>query len=327
MSYGRTWDTIDQIEHPHLILPHYTIKGHFYINSKLGQLIKQLKKSEIIIVTQYASISSQIAMYYSGIFKKKFIFWSESIEGVAYEQNPLVKNNYLASKFRSMAIFPIDKWAIECWAIGTKAVKSMAIKMPNKVIKKYFYYSNLKPFMSSQNKVEKNITNFTFLGSAIYRKGFDILIDAVNVLNKKGINNFKIQVFGKGPLLKTIPSDLQQYFVLHGFLNQTELKQQLQKCNALVFPSRYDGWALAVIESLAMGLICIVSSQTGAKEAIKDGYNGWVLKENSSSHLADKMLLLITNKFKYNPDQIKKTAIPFNLNSGVLDFKSLIENI
>ena len=324
MSFGRSWDTVDQIKHPYLILPHYTIKGHFYINGKLNHLISLLKKSDLIIITQYASISAQVAMYFSSLSRKKWVFWSESIEGVAYEQNPLIRNKWLAEVARDIAIYPIKNWASECWGIGTKAIDSMANKMPKKKLEKFFYYSDLTPFLNSSNIANDTPIKFVFLGSVIFRKGFDLLIGAIESLKTRGIKSFEVHVFGEGPLLEAIPENLKSYFILHGFLNQSALREKLKVCHALVFPSRYDGWGLAVIEALAMGLVCIVSSQTGAKEAIQEDKNGWTLKGETPRELADKMKLYIENNKFYKTNIVKQTASRFDLAHGVSDFKRLI---
>lgn len=322
------WNMEEQIKHPYLILPHYIIKGHFYINGMMGQIVTQIRKSNLVIVTQYASLSTQLAMYLSSVFGKKWIFWSESIEGVAYEKRPLVQNEWLASKLRSVAIYPIKRWATECWAIGNKAVDSMRMKMPDKKICKYFYYSDLSEFINSRPPTRVGFTKFAFLGSASYRKGFDLLIAAVEILRLKKANDFVIEVYGDGPLLQSVTKDISRYFVLHGFIDHDALIREMSQCNALVFPSRYDGWGLAVIEALAMGLYTIVSFGAGAKEAIMDGLNGHVLQENTAVELAESMEFYMANKQRLSDVQIiKGTAKPFTLEQGVSDFQNLLGDL
>ncbi len=59
---------------------------------------------------------------------------------------------------------------------------------------------------------------------------------------------------------------LQDNVVLKGFVPDKELVVLLNSSKLFVFPSRYDGFALAVAEAMACGLPCIISDISALRE-------------------------------------------------------------
>ena len=83
-----------------------------------------------------------------------------------------------------------------------------------------------------------------------------------------------------------------------GFVSQKELPSIYVISDAVVFPSLYDEtWARAVNEAMACGLPIIASRKVGATgDIVRDGINGFVVKEGDVEELADKMRLLVTDR-------------------------------
>ena len=257
-----------------------------------------MNSAELVIIGQYASITMQIAMYYCSIRRIPWVFWSESISGVLYGDSPLVKSEKLRRLFRSLAIIPIQKWPCQCWGIGDKAIDSFKLSLPHTRFEKYFYYSDLSPYFDlTQQKINSRCLSFLFSGSLSFRKGFDLLIGAVGKLNKEGIHQFQVHVVGTGPLEDSIPDNLKKYFKLNGFVQRNTLPSFYKDIDVFVFPSRYDGWGMALIEALASGIPVIASPFSGAAvEVIETDLNGWILKDLNIVRLAEKMKWCIANK-------------------------------
>ena len=64
---------------------------------------------------------------------------------------------------------------------------------------------------------------------------------------------------------------------------QTDIRPFLWSSNAFVFPSEYEGFALASLQAAAAGLPLITTSINGTEEFIVDGVNGWVVERTSAS--------------------------------------------
>ena len=63
----------------------------------------------------------------------------------------------------------------------------------------------------------------------------------------------------------------------------------LNQSKWLVLPSRGDSFGLVVSEAIFCGTPAIVSNIGGMKDQVKDGVNGYILKENTPEYLAQKI--------------------------------------
>lgn len=64
---------------------------------------------------------------------------------------------------------------------------------------------------------------------------------------------------------------------------------ELGKADVLVHPSFSDGFGYAPMEALACGVPVIVTEDTGMKEHIRDGIDGWVVPTGSVDDLRDRL--------------------------------------
>lgn len=77
----------------------------------------------------------------------------------------------------------------------------------------------------------KDIINFIVIGALQKkRRNTDILINAVDILVKNNITNFKITVVGKGSL-NHLPKHLRKYFEIKGRLNFEEMYSELENAD------------------------------------------------------------------------------------------------
>jgi UDP-glucose:(heptosyl)LPS alpha-1,3-glucosyltransferase len=49
--------------------------------------------------------------------------------------------------------------------------------------------------------------------------------------------------------------------------------------DAFVLPTFYEAWGMVIIEAMASGLPVLTSRNAGAAEAVKVGFNGWLLDD------------------------------------------------
>ena len=116
-------------------------------------------------------------------------------------------------------------------------------------------------------------------------KGHRIAIDAVNQLNKFGI---KAHLDILGPSHKEIPTTGNGISV-HGWVERRRLEEISAKAGLLLVPSTHEGMPLVVLDALASGLPCLVS--TTSAEFI--GKGGRVVDSLESSAWADAIQSII----------------------------------
>lgn len=78
---------------------------------------------------------------------------------------------------------------------------------------------------------------------------------------------------------------------------QKDMSEFYSSIDCLVAPSIEDTFNLAVLEAMAHKKPCIVSTNAGASEIIKDGQNGYIfeMKGSPEKNLAEKLVLFINN--------------------------------
>lgn len=131
---------------------------------------------------------------------------------------------------------------------------------------------------------------FLFAGASIHRKGFDLLLEALERVVAE-VPDARLRVVGpRGDAAHL----LEQYATLPieeiGPLDQRRLAAEFSRADCLVLPSRNDSYAMVVTEALAAGLPAIVSEMVGAKDLIREGENGWIVPAGDAAPLAERML-------------------------------------
>jgi glycosyltransferase involved in cell wall biosynthesis len=134
-------------------------------------------------------------------------------------------------------------------------------------------------------------TKFVFVGTASRRKGFDILLEAFR-LTSSAFPSAELHVIGDpesaSGFMRYSPSDK---IVIHGKHSRLELAHMLGWMDCLVLPSRIEAFGMVVVEALAAGIPCIVTSTVGAAEVITAGKNGWIVPAGSLVALSKQMSL------------------------------------
>ena len=117
-----------------------------------------------------------------------------------------------------------------------------------------------------------------FVGSLIYRKGFDVLLRAWSAISRVrpdshlilvGQNQFldeaRAAIFFDEQLAQ-LPTSAETH--LHQLGVRDDISQLLQASVLFVFPSRREGFGTVMIEAMASGLPCIVAEQPGITDYI-----------------------------------------------------------
>jgi glycosyltransferase involved in cell wall biosynthesis len=148
-------------------------------------------------------------------------------------------------------------------------------------------------------KVQASLMNKQAIavGRLAYEKGFDLLIDAWQLVSKKH-PDWKLNLFGDGnqkqDLLQRIADKgLEEVIKIHEPVD--DIQSRYQEHDLLVFPSRYlDALPMVLIEAMASGLpLASFNSPCGPKDLIRDGVNGFLVQTGDITTLSEKIIALI----------------------------------
>lgn len=173
--------------------------------------------------------------------------------------------------------------------------KTFPVKVQNNSIVISNAISNKKAYDIKVNN-KKNVV--TAMGRLSSQKGFDMLIKAFSIVNKKN-SSYILKIFGDGSdrniLQNLIDSlELHDYVQLCGTKN--DAINDIANSKIFVLSSRYEGMPNALIEAMATGTACISTDcKFGPSELINDGKNGLLVPVDDVEALAEKILFLIEN--------------------------------
>lgn len=154
---------------------------------------------------------------------------------------------------------------------------------------KFFPFGYFVPrtSLSPVAAAEKNAgLTLVFIGTLIVRKGLDVLIQAVEALNRQGVR-VQLAVYG--------PGDASRYHFnettirYRGLIPFGGAQQIIAGYDLLVLPSRYDGWGVVVNEALLAGVPAICSDRVGAAAVVAKWQCGAVFRSEDAADLALKI--------------------------------------
>jgi glycosyltransferase involved in cell wall biosynthesis len=126
--------------------------------------------------------------------------------------------------------------------------------------------------------------DFVFAGSFIARKGLDILMEGIR---KSGITTSRFCFLGSGEYQHMI-EELSKKLPVDMFINltQDQMRMVFNESRFIILPSREEPFGLVITEALYCGTPAIVAPIGGLLEQVQEGFNGFVLEENTPDAIA-----------------------------------------
>ncbi|HNX73812.1 MAG TPA: glycosyltransferase [Spirochaetales bacterium] len=159
------------------------------------------------------------------------------------------------------------------------------------------------PILRKEGGVLLNVPDdsfvFVYVGQHIPEKNVDLIIDALNLLNQKGIP-FKMVFIGDGRYRGAMEQKVGQFGLsrnveFRGIVRDREfIKRAYARADLLLFPSLYDTSSLTIKEAAALQLPAVVIRDSPTAEGIVDGENGF-LSNNDERDYADTIVRAMQN--------------------------------
>lgn len=137
--------------------------------------------------------------------------------------------------------------------------------------------------------------NFIFVGTFTDRKDPETLLRALALTSLTG---WKLTMIGDGPLrarsidlAKDLNLDQRVTFV-RSMTNDAVLNS-IASSDALILPSKYDGWGAVVSEALMAGTPVILTRECGASDLVRSGLQGSIFEASQPAQLAEALSKLL----------------------------------
>lgn len=216
----------------------------------------------------------------------------KSVALIGSERCSILERNFFGKIFSQFAAKKCDGFIFQTNDIRNyypSKVAKKSIVIPNAISNSSVY--NVKT-ISKENVI-------TAMGRLDEQKGFDVLIKAFSIVNKK-YHNYVLKIFGEGEERNNLQEliselNLQKKIKLCGI--KSDAINDIANSKIFVLSSRYEGMPNALIEAMATGTACISTDcKFGPSELINDGKNGLLTPVDDVEVLAEKMLILIENE-------------------------------
>jgi glycosyltransferase involved in cell wall biosynthesis len=142
--------------------------------------------------------------------------------------------------------------------------------------------------------VDDGVFRVVYTGSVTVTKGVPVLLEAFSRFSRK---DAQLTIVGN-----TSTRSMRKY--MENWINRdTRIRlapgdplPYVQQADLYVHPSVEDGLAYAPLEAMACGVPVIVTDDTGMKEYVRDGENGYVVPTGSWEAILERMEAIANSK-------------------------------
>lgn len=157
----------------------------------------------------------------------------------------------------------------------------------------------LKDYGEPTKTVEKNKVTFLVFGNIIRYKRIDLLLKAVNILNKKGIFNFKVKIAGNCKDWASNYAPLIEHPEIYDLdirrIPNEAVADLFAESDYFVMPYQDIAQSGAITVAFRYNLPVLCSDIEQFSEFVTDGVTGFTFKSQDEQALADKMEWILNN--------------------------------
>lgn len=175
-------------------------------------------------------------------------------------------------------------------------------------------------------KKEDDVFRVIYCGILGYKKGVQYLLEAFRSLALK-----KAELLFIGHIHSNFRKVLEKYsgwFRHVDFLPNYELYREYSQGSVFVFPSLEDSFGKVTVEAMACGLPAIVTENSGSKDVVRDGVDGFIVPVRDTESLKKKLLFLYEDKRsrrEMGENAMRRARQEFNLEKYYKRITSAIE--
>jgi L-malate glycosyltransferase len=170
-------------------------------------------------------------------------------------------------------------------------------------------------FVPAENGVQHDRKGKRFFIAArlAEQKGLDHLINAVRLVEDKGLNSFELEIGGGGPdreKLEGLAKDLgvAERCRFLGALNREQVKERMQHCDVFVLSSLHETFGVVVGEAMACGKP-VISTRCGGPEFVVNEETGLLVDVAKPEALADAMAKFILDRVSFDPKAVRNSVV------------------
>ena len=269
-----------------------SILGMLAFFFSIFRLIIKRKPDVIHLHSSFSGLLGRVAILLTGRRKKTKIIYCPHAFGFLMKTSKFKKNIYIyIEKF-------LSKFTNTIICVSNNEYEN-AIKYGFKKDKLIVIHNGVETKSKSNTYIKNNKKHYKllFVGRFDYQKGIDILLKSLKILSKKNIQNtYELTLIGESVNneFKFEFENIKNITINKlGWLKQEQLETYYLNHDALIIPSRWEGFAMVPLEAMSYGLPIIAKHIDAFKE----------LETDEEKHIT------------FFNDEIELSAILFNINN------------
>lgn len=153
-----------------------------------------------------------------------------------------------------------------------------------------------------------------FVGRLEPHKGVGELVEAISG------TDYMLKIAGTGSCIKSLRKRSGRNIELLGFVSESEKRELLANCDALLFNSDHEDFGIVPVEALASGKPVVGVNEGFTKHQIEDSVNGVLFDRGEVLEAVKRMY-----KHDWNPKTIQQTAARYDITEFRKRWNDLIQ--
>jgi glycosyltransferase involved in cell wall biosynthesis len=157
-------------------------------------------------------------------------------------------------------------------------------------------------------QTEQKTQQFVYLGRLVFYKNLEVILRAFAIVAKK-YPDTKLVIAGDGPHKESLQKIVKKLEIVNniefaGYVTPQQKSKLLAESNALLFPSKIEGFGLVMLEAFQQNRPVLVSDIPPMSDIVENEKTGIVIDSEDEEKWADQIISLINNPQK--SDQMGK---------------------
>jgi len=276
------------------------------LNVRFISKMWRLAKTENVIIVGWMNVNTLFLHLILLLTFRRFIHWTDLPSDAKLLRETKRRFMYFLMFINQTRIFCAGTKALDYFKnIGLRTDQLVNIPISTNI---YFKHGQHSEYLSKQVRIVAG-------SRLIYDKGYDILLEALNILKRNGFDNFHLDLIGSGverANLESFVTDnkMTDLVKFHPWMGFDEFMSLISESFAFIHPARFDAFGGSIF-GMACGVPVIGSSGAGAvKERVVHGMNGLIYDDNNPDTLANLIHELVNDPVLYEKLRIgaRRTA-------------------
>lgn len=276
----------------------YKYKRHpKHFLSAMWQIHRTIRKLQPDIIHIHSSFAGLLVRSLFFVRPRRArIFYCSHGWAFLMDTKPIYKKGYLfiekLMSYKTDVIINISKHELESSIqLGLSASKSKLVY--NGVREREG--NNLIPL--NEADIEPDLVQLLFVGRYDRQKGLDVLLQTLNE-NPEIQNYIRLYVIGDS-VIENNNWNFPDNVIRLGWVNNADIDRYYQQCDAVIMPSRWEGFGLVAVEAMKNRKPVIASRRGALPELVEHGESGYLFDIEHSHELLHILMHL-------NKDELKK---------------------